>query len=547
MMRKKIIPIILAAALLLAGLGIYVSANRNRTQMQLMGQAYAEASGRTDDPVIAAFKGTEIRQSRIDCEKQIMTVMEGRTTAGDAQALNRRLRNLAMLEEAERRGLTVTQEEVNYELNGQRQLYADEEGVREMLDDYCENAGITIEQHFSMQEELMPHYILRQKLRDALGQEYCAQHGLEFTRVNPPQEMLDYLSRYLEGLPDTSRADITYYPGELSAEQIAWFNHDYFNLDGEAGVRNMMLSSTYQDVRDIDLYRLFYNGVPGTANDISKEERDALYALDTSAEHLDLIKVTPQQMDDVLQTYAGIGLAQTAMRGLDGMHYLERYDAYYMIHSDYLDARCKVLSGLRTEDGRLILRYQLCGGQYEVTLKPTETDFLFVSNVDTAAKDTAEAPDADFKTLLSSLEIAYPEGLYFEDASELTEAELYTSFQLFAHEADRLQCWNESAQAYCYPNELICATLDRYYEGYIYRIEDDPLYDPQYDAVVTTAIGGFGGGYSVDDLEIRSNGAEYTIKGTVRDGNGREIARKEYVLDAYDGGYTIRAIRPCAD
>ena len=92
-----------------------------------------------------------------------MTVMEGRTTAGDAQALNRRLRNLAMLEEAERRGLTVAQEEVNYELNGQRQLYADEEGVREMLDDYCENAGITIEQHFSMQEELMPHYILRQK------------------------------------------------------------------------------------------------------------------------------------------------------------------------------------------------------------------------------------------------------------------------------------------------------------------------------------------------------------------------------------------------
>lgn len=90
-----------------------------------------------------------------------------------------------------------------------------------------------------------------------------------------------------------------------------------------------------------------------------------MYALDTSAEHLDLIKVTPQQMDDVLQTYAGIGIAQTAMRGLDGMHYLERYDAYYMIHSVIWMRRCKVLSGLRTEDGRLILRYQLCGGQYE--------------------------------------------------------------------------------------------------------------------------------------------------------------------------------------
>ena len=88
MMRKKFIPIILAAALLLAGLGIYVSANRSRTQMQLMGQAYAEASGRTDDPVIAAFKGTEIRQSRIDYEKQIMTVMEGRAEPAAAQSCN---------------------------------------------------------------------------------------------------------------------------------------------------------------------------------------------------------------------------------------------------------------------------------------------------------------------------------------------------------------------------------------------------------------------------------------------------------------------------
>ena len=87
MMRKKIIPIILAAALLLAGLGIYISANRSRTQMQLMGQAYAEASGRTDDPVIAAFKCTEIRQSRIDYEKQIMTVMEGAEPAA-AQSCN---------------------------------------------------------------------------------------------------------------------------------------------------------------------------------------------------------------------------------------------------------------------------------------------------------------------------------------------------------------------------------------------------------------------------------------------------------------------------
>lgn len=57
----------------------------------------------------------------------------------------------------------------------------------------------------------MPRIILRQKLRDTLGQEYCEQHGLEFTKVNPPQEMLDYVDNHLNGLLDTYRADITYY------------------------------------------------------------------------------------------------------------------------------------------------------------------------------------------------------------------------------------------------------------------------------------------------------------------------------------------------
>ena len=52
--------------------------------------------------------------------------------------------------------------------------------------------------------------ILRQKLRNELGREYCAEHGLEFTKVNPPEDMQRYVENYLEGLLDTYRADITY-------------------------------------------------------------------------------------------------------------------------------------------------------------------------------------------------------------------------------------------------------------------------------------------------------------------------------------------------
>ena len=141
------------------------------------------------------------------------------------------------------------------------------------------------------------------------------------------------------------------------------------------------------------------------------------------------------------------------------------------------------------------------------------------------------------------MEAAYSAELSFENVGELTEAELYTSFQLFSSEDDLLNCWNEAAQAYCYTKDMICSTLDRYYNGYTYRIEEDPFYDPSYDAIVTTVVGGFGGGLYVDDLKIQSDGSKCIIEGTVRDGNGEEIARKEYTFEFYNGGFYICSIR----
>lgn len=216
-MRKKLILLLAAVALLFIGLGIYVSASRSRTPMQMIGDAYATASSKTNDPVVATFKDKQITQSVVDYEKKNMAVMNGNTAVSDKQALNNLLRNIAMVDEAERLGLSVTQEEVDYEVYGQRKLYEDDEVVRKMVDDYCENAWITIEQHYAIIEEQMPRVILRQKLRDTLGQEYCEQHGLEFSKVNPPQEMLDYVDNYLNGLLDTYRADITYY-GNLETQ-----------------------------------------------------------------------------------------------------------------------------------------------------------------------------------------------------------------------------------------------------------------------------------------------------------------------------------------
>ena len=87
-MQKKLIPIIIVIALVFIGLGIYVSASRNLTPTQIMGDAYAAASSNANDPVVATYKDEQITQSVVDYEKQNLTVMQGKTSVTDEQALN---------------------------------------------------------------------------------------------------------------------------------------------------------------------------------------------------------------------------------------------------------------------------------------------------------------------------------------------------------------------------------------------------------------------------------------------------------------------------
>lgn len=81
-----------------------------------------------------------------------------------------------MLDEAERLGLSVTQTEVDAEFTAQRKNYEDFLEVRTYIDAYCKTAGITLEEYYAAIQEQLPRVILRQKLRNELGQEYCAEH-----------------------------------------------------------------------------------------------------------------------------------------------------------------------------------------------------------------------------------------------------------------------------------------------------------------------------------------------------------------------------------
>lgn len=151
--------------------------------------------------------------------------------------------------------------------------------------------------------------------------------------------------------------------------------------------------------------------------------------------------------------------------------------------------------------------------------------------------------DFYYEMILSSIEIAFSDGLYFESPAELLEQELYTMFQLFAPQDALLACWDEEAGAYLYTEAQICAVLDRCFAGYSFQIEDDPQYDPTRSAIVAQTVGGFGGGTHVTDLDVAADGNRCIVRGTVRDGNGEAMRQTEYVLDFYDGGFYICAIR----
>lgn len=136
--------------------------------------------------------------------------MNGNQTVTDREAAEQLLLNLAMLDEAEQLGLSVTQEEVDAAFAVQKQNYENNDEVHQYIDDWCEQTGVTADDYFRAVQEQLSRVMLRQKLHDALGEAYCKEHGLTFTKVNPPAEMENYVQDYLDGLLKKYSSKITY-------------------------------------------------------------------------------------------------------------------------------------------------------------------------------------------------------------------------------------------------------------------------------------------------------------------------------------------------
>lgn len=162
--------------------------------------------------VVAEYKGQPILASQLAQWRESYR-LTGAQPPSDPELLRQLVENMVLEEEAARRGLAATQGEIEDMVQSVKDSYELPEG-KEILDNYCKNAGITLEQYFDQVREVAPSILARRKLETALEEEYCQEHGLDYTTVNPPKELTEAVEQAIEELIEAQAGEIQYYLGD---------------------------------------------------------------------------------------------------------------------------------------------------------------------------------------------------------------------------------------------------------------------------------------------------------------------------------------------
>lgn len=166
-----------------------------------------------EDTVLAKYGDSEITAKNVAYKKQLNMISNSGNTDDaptDYQIVNQIAQSMIIIEEARRRGLDATQEEIDAMISNTEYAYSLPQG-KEMLDMFLIGAGITFDEYLQLLREDAPAVIAKQKLLDAVGMEYCDANGIEFTKINPPAELLQAQQDFIEELFSQHASQIEYY------------------------------------------------------------------------------------------------------------------------------------------------------------------------------------------------------------------------------------------------------------------------------------------------------------------------------------------------
>ncbi len=172
----------------------------------------------------------------------------------------------------------------------------------------------------------------------------------------------------------------------LTAEELAALQDLFTDY---RGWYSRFLISHYAEPKEIDLYMLFYKGIPGVDNTLSETERAYLETVWT--EHqlmLDYYRLPAAQMNETLQKYLGLSMEDTLGVGLENLTYWTEADCYYVSHGDTNAIQVLVHSAYRQDDGTIIMFYSNgnfdkeaeAAPEHMAVLLPCDDGYQFISN-----------------------------------------------------------------------------------------------------------------------------------------------------------------------
>lgn len=213
-MKNKIVAVVIGVLVVVA-MGVVAYAAIGEDAFFAAGKFFSEAQAKKahDSEIAAVYKEQKIYISAIEYNRNMNFMRdetESKKNESDRNIVDSIIENMILMEEAERRGLAATDEEIEEMVKAAKITYDIPEG-KKMLDQYCEGAGITIDEYFDILREQAPRTIARQKLKDEIGREYCREKGIEFTKNNPPVEMMEAIDQYIIKLFEENKQYIKYY------------------------------------------------------------------------------------------------------------------------------------------------------------------------------------------------------------------------------------------------------------------------------------------------------------------------------------------------
>ena len=165
--------------------------------------ACGEAPG---EDVAATFRGEPISRELVALYQEYS---DG--SPSDRDIVNLIVSQQILKEEAEARGMTATEEEVQQFLQDTAYASYEMPEGKAIIDEYCQSQGITFDQYIERLRQQAPATIVKAKLEEAVAREYCERNNIPFDALNPTNDVRQAIADYETGLWDENKKEIKYY------------------------------------------------------------------------------------------------------------------------------------------------------------------------------------------------------------------------------------------------------------------------------------------------------------------------------------------------